>query len=112
MSKQTEVQRLIESLEAEQEHMSVSRSEVAAELRRLEATNADLEKANDRLCEQNTTLDAACAKLEAVNAELLEFAREYLSNWGDLEGYMQDMARAAIAKHNRLPVVFQSLATY
>ena len=66
----TEAQRLARILEDDEiQHLTVSRSEIAAELRRL----------------------------DTVNAQLVEFAREYLSNWGDLEGYLQDMARAAIA---------------
>lgn len=65
-----------------------------AELRRLDA----VESKWAALSQDDGKAQLEIERLRAVNAQLLEFAREYLSNWGDLDGYLQDMARAAIAK--------------
>jgi cell division protein FtsB len=99
VSKQTEAQRLAGALAASYSNDERLVHAAAKELRRLSAANADLKEMNAQLREQNTEVDQARAKLEAANAELLEFVREYLSNWGDLDGYLQTIARAAIAKH-------------
>lgn len=72
MTTQTEAQRITASLESDQEHMSISRSEVAAELRRLDAENECLRAIN-------TMLDTACAKLEAANAELLAACKLFVA---------------------------------
>ena len=68
-----------------------------AETLDVDATNGDMGRKPDQKCHKRQAA-AELRRLNSVNAELLEFAKEWLDRQGTDENYMVMKARAAIAK--------------
>jgi hypothetical protein len=68
-----------------------------AETLDVDATNGDMGRKPDQKCHKRQAA-AELRRLHSVNAELLEFAKEWLDRQGTDENYMVMKARAAIAK--------------